>query len=501
MTLQEIFKSLEKSKYEIDTESRLARVGLKDEQKIAPILKKYDRLYDLLTVNFVKENYKKETKPNIKEQLRLLFFELADFFLYKKVAEIDDRLSTFFNKAEVELEGEKIPFYNLGPLISKTADFGKRERLQEAGFKVLEKANPNYLLMTEKVIETAKNDLGFADYIDFYQNKKRMDYFRFQGLVAKINSRLQGLYREKMEKFVEENLNRPWQKIKNCHAPYLLNLNRFDQYFPKEKLMPVFEASMKDLGFDIKNQPNIQIDTEERPKKNPRAVCYPAKVPQEIHLIIKPIGGFYDFTAFFHEAGHSEHHAHVKASLPFAFRHLESSNALAELFSFLFESLTRNPLWLEKYLGLDKQTANQITYDSEMANFYMLIRYLAKFSYEYQLLSSGDLSLGPQLYAKTLTKFTNFVYSPVSYLSDLDDGFYSADYLRAWIGEAQLISFFEKKFGKNWFEKREVGHWLKKIWQPGSQFELEELLEKNKTGEAFDINPLVLRFKKSLAKK
>ena len=501
MTLQEIFKSLEKSKYEIDTESRLARVGLKDEQKIAPILKKYDWLYDLSTVNFVKENYKKETKPNIKEQLRLLFFELADFFLYKKVAEIDDRLSTFFNKTEVELDGEKISFYNLGPLISKTADFGKRERLYEAGLRVIKKANSDYLLMLESALKSTKSDLNFDGYIDFYQNKKTIDYNLFQNLVFKINSQLQGLYREKMNKFVEKNLNCLWKNLKSCHLSYLLVLNRFDQYFPKEKLMPVFEASMKDLGFNIKNQPNIQIDTEERPKKNPRAVCYPAKVPQEIHLIIKPIGGFYDFTAFFHEAGHSEHHAHVKASLPFAFRHLESSNALAELFSFLFESLTRNPLWLEKYLDLTKKTANQITYDSEMANFYLLIRYLAKFCYEYQLFSSGDFSVGPQLYAKTLTKFTNFIYDPIAYLDDLDDGFYSADYLRAWIGHSQLVAFFEKKFGGNWFEKKEAGEWLKKIWELGSQFELEEVLEKSHIGKAFDIKPLVLRFKKSLAKK
>jgi oligoendopeptidase F len=485
----------------MNTESRLARVGLKKEQKIAPILEKYNWLYDLPTINFVKKRYQEETNPNKKEQLKLLFYDLSDFFLYRKVIAIDDQLATFFNKTKVKVDGEKITFHNLGPLIGKSADFGKREKFHKAYLGVIKEVNQDFLLTFKSVLKSIKSDLGFEGYIDFYQKKKTIDYSQFQKTIFEINSQLQSLYHRKMRKFVEENLHHPWQNLKSCHLNYLRSLNRFDQYFPKEKLMPVFTASMKGLGIDIKKQKNIKIDTAKRPGKNPRAVCYNAKVPQEVHLIIKSVGGFYDFEAFFHEGGHAEHFAHVKTSLPFAFRHLESSAALPELFSFLFESLARNPLWLEKYLNLSQEIAQQVAYESEMVNLFMLIRYLAKFSYEYQLFSSGDLSLGPQLYAETLTKFTNFVYNPVDYLNDMDGTFYSADYLRAWIGEAQLTGFFKKKYGPYWFEKREVGDWLKKIWAKGSQFDLEEILEKNKIGKPFDINSLVSRFKKSLAEK
>lgn len=501
MTIQKIIKSLEKNMYEMNTESRLARVGLKKEQKIAPIFKKCQWLYDLPTINFVKKEYQKQTNSNKKEQLKLLFYDLADFFLYRKVIVMDDKLSTFLNKTQVKVDGEKIAFHNLGPLIGKSSDFNKRERLFKAFLGVVQKANSEELLMLELTVKSIKDDLGFEDYLDFYQKKKKMDYSQFQKVVLEINSQLQDLYREKMDKFVKENLGQPWQNLKSCHLSYLRFLNRFDQYFPKEKLIPVFAASMKDLGFDIKKQKNIKIDTAERPGKNPRAVCYSAKVPQEVHLIIKPVGGFYDFEAFFHEGGHVEHYAHVDPNLSFAYRYLSSSHALSELFSFLFESLTRNPLWLEKYLGLPKEIARKLAYESEIVNLFMLIRYLGKFSYEYRLFSFGDLSSGPQLYAKTLTEFTNFVYNPAEYLEDMDGTFYSADYLRAWIGEAQLVEFFEKKFGQNWFEKKEVGDWLGKIWAKGSQFDLEEMLEKNKVGKPFDINPLVSRFKKSLTKK
>ncbi len=498
MTIQKILQSLEKFIYEINTESRLARVGLKKEQKIAPIVKKYQWLFNLPTINFVKKAYEEEKNEDTKKQLKLLLFELSESFLYSKVASLEDKIETFFNKSEVEVDKEKIAYYNLGPLISKTADFKKRERLQDAGWQVVKKANPQILLMLKTSLKSLKKDLGFVGEIDFYQKKKTIDYSQFYRLVQKINSQLQGLYQEKMGKFVQENLNVPWKNLRNCHLSYLTGLNRFDQYFPKEKIMPVFEASMKDLGFVIRKQTNIKIDTADRPGKNPRAVCYSSRVPEEIHLIIKPIGGFYDFTAFFHEGGHSEHYANMQASLPFAYRYLSSSYASSELYSYLFESLTRNPLWLEKYLNLPKKIAKQVAYDSEMINFCLLIRYLGKFSYEYQLFSNGDFTKGPQLYAQTLTKFTNFVYNPISYLHDMDSGFYSADYLRAWIGEAQLIVFLEKKFGQNWFEEKRAGDLLKKMWEPGLKFDLEEIIERNKIGKAFDIQPLVYRFKKAL---
>jgi len=501
MTLKKIIKTFDKSLYEINTESRLAWVGLKKEQEITPILQKYRWLYDLPTLNFIKKNYQKETNSNLKKQFRLLFFDLSDLFLYRKVIVIDDRLTTFFNKAIVEVDGEKIAFHNLGPLIGKSADFDKRERLYEAALKITQKSNKDFLLMLKSNLKSIQKDLGFESYLDFYQNKKGVDYSQFQKTVLKINSQLQGLYLKEMKKLVEENLHRPWQNLRSCHASYLLLLNRFDQYFPKEKLIPVFEASMRGLGLNIKKQKNIKIDATERAEKNPRAVCYNAKVPQEIHLIIKPYGGFYDFEAFFHEAGHAEHYANMDSKLPFVYRYLSSSYALHELFSYLFESLTRNPLWLEKYLKLPKKIAKQIAYESNLANLFMLVRYLGKFSYEYQLFSSGSLSSGPQLYAKTLRKFTNFIYNPINYLSDMDEGFYSADYLRAWIGQAQLVAFLEKKFGKYWFGKKEVGNWLRKIWAEGSQFELEELLEKNQISKPFNIKPLVSRFKNSLSPK
>ena len=45
--------------------------------------------------------------------------------------------------------------------------------------------------------------------------------------------------------------------------------------------------------------------------RRPRAFCAPIEVPDQVMLVIQPIGGADDWRALFHEAGHTEHFAHT----------------------------------------------------------------------------------------------------------------------------------------------------------------------------------------------
>ncbi len=44
-------------------------------------------------------------------------------------------------------------------------------------------------------------------------------------------------------------------------------------------------------------------------------------------------------------------------------------------------------------------------------------------------------------------------YPTESFLSDMDSGFYSADYLRAWIRSAQLRRFLVGEVGEDWWRQ------------------------------------------------
>jgi len=97
------------------------------------------------------------------------------------------------------------------------------------------------------------------------------------------------------------------------------------------------------------------------------------------------------------------------------------------------------------------------------------------------------------IYARTLTDATGFVYSDINYLFDMDSEFYSADYLRAWIGEAQLVAHFEQQFGPQWTANPGVGRFLLGLWRQGERSSAEQVIAS--TGQKpLDLTWLEKRF-------
>ena len=79
-------------------------------------------------------------------------------------------------------------------------------------------------------------------------------------------------------------------------------------------MLPALEATLADLGIDLRGQANVELDLEQRPLKVPRAFCFTIEIPDRVVLMIQPMGGPFDWRALFHEAGHAEHFAHVGVS-------------------------------------------------------------------------------------------------------------------------------------------------------------------------------------------
>ena len=52
---------------------------------------------------------------------------------------------------------------------------------------------------------------------------------------------------------------------------------------------------------------------------------------------------------------------------------------------------------------------------------------------------------------------SGFRYPRENYLADMDDGFYSADYLRAWIRAAQVRAYLREAIGEDWWRRPETG--------------------------------------------
>jgi hypothetical protein len=57
----------------------------------------------------------------------------------------------------------------------------------------------------------------------------------------------------------------------------------------------------------------------------------------------------------------------------------------------------------------------------------------------------------------------------------MDAGFYSADYLRAWIRSAQLHDFLLREVGEDWWQNAETGDRLRALFLEGTRPTSEEI--------------------------
>jgi hypothetical protein len=218
------------------------------------------------------------------------------------------------------------------------------------------------------------------------------------------------------------------------------------------------------VGIDVGAQPGVTLDTDQRPTKSPRAFCAPVRVPDEVYLVIAPVGGRDDFAALFHEAGHTEHYAHVDATLPFEDRYL-GDNSVTEGFAFLLESLVSNSEWLGRRLAVEDPTP--IVEHTRAWKMIFLRRYAAKLAYELDLHGGGPVEGLEVIYARRLSDAIHVDWPTTTWLSDVDDFFYAARYLRAWALETHTRAALAERFGPLWFEEPEAGVFLRDLWRRG----------------------------------
>jgi len=201
--------------------------------------------------------------------------------------------------------------------------------------------------------------------------------------------------------------------------------------------------------------------------------------PRVVHLITRAQGGLHDYEAFLHEAGHALHYAGCEASLPLPFRRLSRDHALTEIYSFLLDSIVREPQWHAEHFGLSDAEARENADAARFSNTILYRRYSAKLGYELDFWARfPSRGAQPDGYAERLTAATGIRYAPANYLADMDAGFYSADYLRAWIRSAQLRAHLRREVGEDWWRRAETGTLLRTLFREGTRPTTEDVAQR-----------------------
>jgi oligoendopeptidase F len=384
---------------------------------------------------------------------------------------------------EIEIDGRKEAYRQSSVVQANEPDPDRRAEIERARLAVLDRElNPLHRAIIERVHELAR-DLGWESYRAMCEDLKGIDLGMLVEQTGRFTEETGAVYRERVEPQLLRQTGRGFAALRRSDLPYFFRAPAYDRLFPAERLMDAFERTLSGLGIELRAQTNVKLDTEQRPHKSPRAFCAPVHAPDEVYLVIPRVGGRDDFAALFHEGGHTEHYANVDPALSFEFRQL-GDNSVTEAFAFLFEHLTEDPHWLRTVLGAD-DTEEYVAY-ARACKLVFLRRYAAKLAYELELHGrDAQLSRMPDLYAGLLGDAVGVDWPEVTYLSDVDPGFYAANYLRAWALETHLRRLLEERHGPEWFADRRAGDLLRSLWREGQRLDADELLAQV-SGERID---------------
>jgi oligoendopeptidase F len=482
MDYKAVIKRIEQFDIETGRESLEHSAGRKDELNIAAI---FDRYADLFTPRMVrwamarKEQADAAGDVRIKRCAELLFDFFIDGVTGNKLKKLIDEESTYESKAVVAVDGEEIPFRQLPVLVQNEEIRTKRKAMVKA-------SNPVKAVLTryeKRMLKTSYKLLRKftgKDYVSYYAEHKEVDLDAFAAMLAGFLVRTDAVFTKLMQARLA-TIHVSLARAEAHDYSAVTRQKKYDPFFTKEMLLPSLRKTLLGMGLDIDSQPNVHLDLEDRPKKVPRAFCSPIRIPEEIHLVMKPHGGGQDIRTLLHEAGHTEHFAHTDGRLAYELKHM-GSHAVSESYAFLFEFLTNSEAWLTSVAGLPADVAKRFVNDRFEQELFMLRRYASKLIYELKLhrqdlrkLDENYLPLADEqyksmaeCYADILHKATKVKYPKQNWLLDVDSGFYSADYLRAWMMEAHLRRVLEHRFGARWFASKEAGAFLIELWSSGS---------------------------------
>ena len=463
--------------YDRSEEGRAVRVGEKEVSERAEIGARYRDLFSREQLDALRAAEQEAADDNDRERLYRLRKTCEAGVVSAELAEREDALENAILAARVEFKGEELPIRSAQAKLAVLPDYGEREELGEAAGDRSAEFNAERLEVLRAAEELEAEISGEPDPVARNEEEKGISLRELEAVLAQASERSTGAYVLLRDRWFERLLGPERAKVPSSyHVAYLRRLSPLESTYTKDRAVEVCVDTVKRLGFDLENEPNIRLDLDDRPQKSPRACVIPSDPPSVVHLITRAQGGLHDYQAFLHEAGHALHYAGVDPNLPYTFRNISRDHALTEIYSYIFEAITREPEWHAHYFGLSDEEAARNAEATSFLEAVLFRRYTAKLQFELDFWSRfNEDGGGPDGYEERLTEATGVRYRADAYLADMDGGFYSADYLRAWIRSAQLRDYLVREIGEDWWRTAETGDRLRALFLEGTRPSSEEI--------------------------
>src|SRR5919204_1388673 len=462
--------------YDRSEEGRAVRVGEKEVSERAEIVERYRDLFSREQLDALRSAEEATPESDERERLYRLRKTCEAGVVAAEMAEREDALENAILAARIEFKDEELPIRSAQARLAVLANYREREELGELTADRSAEFNPERLDVLRAGEELEAEISGEPDMIARNEEEKGISLRELEAVLGQASERSTDAYILLRDRWFERLLGPERDELPSSyHVAYLRRLSPLEATYTKDHAVEVCMDTVKQLGFDLENEPNIRLDLDDRPQKSPRACVIPSDPPTVVHLITRAQGGLHDYQAFLHEAGHALHYAGCDPSLPYTFRNISRDHALTEVYSYIIEAISRQPGWHAHYFGLSDQEAAENAEATVFMEGLLFRRYVAKLRFELDFWSRFPHDGGPEGYAELLTAATGMEYRREGYLADMDAGFYSADYLRAWIRAAQLRAFLEREVGEEWWASAGTGDRLRDLFREGTKPSSEEI--------------------------
>jgi hypothetical protein len=470
---------LQRYLYERSEEGRAVRVGEKEVSEQAAIVARYADLFSREQLRALREE-EERAEGEERELLYRLRKTCESGLIAAELTERDDELENAILAARVTFKGEQLPLRSALAQLAVMTDYKDRDDLGELHREASAEFNEDRLELLRAYEELEADLSGQPDPVVRNEDEKQISLRELESVLASASDDIEGAFIAMRERWFERLLGPDREEQpSSAHMGYVRRLSPLDSTYTKERATEVCLATLSALGFDLAGDTNIRLDLDDRPQKSPRACVIASDPPKVVHLITRAQGGLHDYQAFLHEAGHALHYAGVDPSLPYTFRRLSRDHALTEIYSYICEAITREPAWHAEHFGLSDDQAETNAEGTIFLEALLFRRYTAKLQFELDFWSNFDeAGATSDDYSNRLTAATGVRYPPDGHLADMDAGFYSADYLRAWIRHAQLRAYLVDEVGEDWWRSPRTGDLLRDLFAEGTKPSSEEIASR-----------------------
>jgi hypothetical protein len=473
----EFEERLQRYLFDRSEEARAVRVGEKETSEQAAVVARYADLFTRAQLEALRVAEQAAAEGNERERLYRLRLTCQEGIVTAELAERDDALENAMLATRVVFRGEELPLRSAQARLAVLDRYDDREELGELHGAASARFNDERAELLRACEELSAELSDEPDPVRRSEEEKGVSLRALEPVLAEASAASAAAWARLRERWFARLLGPERDELpSSAHVSYLRRLSPLDGVYTRERAVEVCLATLDRLGFALAEEPNVRLDLDDRPQKSPRACVIASDPPAVVHLITRAQGGVHDYQALLHEAGHALHYAGCDPRLPYAFRKLARDHALTEIYSYIVEAISREPGWHAEHFDLSDAEAEENAEATVFLEAMLYRRYTAKLQFELDFWSRfGEVGASPEGYSDRLAAAIGVRYRPDAFLSDMDAGFYTADYLRAWIRSAQLRSHLVREVGEDWWRRRETGDRLRTLFAEGTRPSSEEI--------------------------